>query len=48
MTITFKELEQKIKSLTELIFTMPNTERDSASEIWIKFKKEGHYIFDRF
>ena len=48
MTITIKQLEDKIESITGLLFTMPDTNSKSANEIWIKFKDEGRYVFISF
>jgi len=48
MTITLVELQKKIKSLTGLLLTHSDPSVDEATEIWIKFRNEGHYVMIRF
>lgn len=48
MTITYNDLQKKINKLSALLFTMPDSKSNSATEIWIKFREDGQYIFISF
>lgn len=48
MTISYNDLQSKIINLSALLFTMPDSKSNSATEIWIKFRGDGQYIFISF
>ncbi len=48
MNITFEKLKIKMPEITGLLFTHPDMQDDRATEIWIKFRKDGVYTFVSF
>lgn len=48
MTITYNKLKGNMSSITGLLFTMPESQIEKATEIWIKFKDAGRYVFIDF
>lgn len=42
------ELQRKMPEITGLIFTHPIAQNDAVSEMWLKFKNDGFYIFIDF
>jgi len=43
MRLNFKQIKEKMPEITALLFTHPVSQEDGASEIWIKFRKDGVY-----
>ena len=48
MNIKFSELKDKLPQMTGLLFTHPDNQYERATEIWIKFRHEGYYVFINF
>lgn len=44
----FKKLKEKMSEITGLLFTHPDSQDDRATEIWIKFRNDGVYVFIDF
>lgn len=48
MKLTYEKLMAKMPEITGLLFTHPVMQYDSATEIWIKFRNDGVYVFINF
>jgi hypothetical protein len=46
--MTYKKLQDEMLNITGLLFTHPVNQDDRASEIWIKFRESGYYVFINF
>lgn len=46
--MTYNDLEKQISEITGLLLTHPQEQDHRASEIWIKFRKKGFYVFFDF
>lgn len=46
--MTYKQLQDEMLNITGLLFTHTIQQDDRASEIWIKFRERGYYIFINF
>jgi len=48
MKIRLEDLKNKINDLTALMLTHPVKRDDRATEIWIKFRNDGVYLYINF
>jgi len=48
MRIKFNDLKNKMSEITGLLFTHPDMQDHSATEVWIKFRNDGVYAYINF
>ena len=48
MKIKFTDLKNQISEVTGLLFTHPEIQKKEATEIWIKFRQYGYYVYINF
>ncbi|WP_346984730.1 hypothetical protein [Chryseobacterium sp. POE27] len=48
MKINYSDLKNKMTEMTGLLFTQPDIQKEEATEIWIKFRQYGYYIYINF
>ncbi len=48
MGLTFYQLKAKMQELTAFMLTQPISQDDRATEVWIKFRNDGFYVYINF
>ena len=43
--MTFEELKEKMPQITGFLLTRPDLQDDRVTEVWIKFRNDGFYVF---